>query len=272
MTIDTIVTDLDDTLLNEEGKISDYTMDVLRRCMQRGIRVIPASGRMMSSMKPLVTQLQTGLPYISGNGSELVNADHTIMDSLVLDVQISKEICAFLTDQGFYVQYYKDDYFYYAQECKASKLYKKSTGMYGKAVGDLLSYLTFPVPKILSVSDPSEVTRVLPLIREHFGDRANFTVSKPFFIEAQPPGATKGDALIRLAKLMKFDIANVIAFGDSLNDMSMLTVAGHSVAMGNARDDVKEATDYICLTNAQDGLAKFIQEHILSKDAEEDKM
>lgn len=264
MIIDTIVTDLDDTLLRDDWTISEYTMNVLKRCMEKGIKVIPASGRMVASMRPIVTKLDTGLPYISSNGAELINADHTIMDSIVFDVETAKEICSFLMEQNFYVQYYVGDYFYYAEECEASRRYKQSTGMQGKAIGNLLEHLTTPLPKILSVSDPSEVDRVLPLICEHFADRASFTVSKPYFIEAEPPFATKGDALIRLSKMMGFDLANVAAFGDSLNDISMLAVAGCSVAVGNARDEVKQMADYTCLSNEEDGLAHFIEEHILS--------
>ncbi|MEF9879765.1 MAG: HAD hydrolase family protein [Clostridia bacterium] len=59
--------------------------------------------------------------------------------------------------------------------------------------------------------------------------------------------------------------STMVVFGDSLNDMSMLAFTKNSVAMGNARDEVKQSTQFVCGPNTKDGLAHFIQEHILSE-------
>ena len=71
MTIDTIVTDLDDTLLDGSGQLSAYTIEVMAEVKRRGIRLIPCSGRTHASMYPFLAKLDTGLPYIGGNGSEI---------------------------------------------------------------------------------------------------------------------------------------------------------------------------------------------------------
>ena len=67
MKIDTIVTDMDDTLLDANGKISDYTLRVVKECVARGLCFIPASGRTQSSLRPFVEQMGTGCPYIGGD-------------------------------------------------------------------------------------------------------------------------------------------------------------------------------------------------------------
>ncbi|MEG0639562.1 MAG: Cof-type HAD-IIB family hydrolase [Clostridia bacterium] len=265
MNIDTIVTDMDDTLFNEEGLISNYTLNVLRKCLARGLRVIPASGRTHASMLPFMKQLNTGMPYIGGNGTELINGDHTILETTQFEAPLACEICDFLTQNGCYVQVYRDDCFYYAAECDPAKQYKQSSGMKGVAVGDLSSFLNFPVPKVLSVNHPDEIMRLHPIANRLFEGRATFTQSKPYFLEAMPYGASKGTALLRLAKLIQIDPNKTVVFGDSLNDMSMLAFTKNSVAMGNARDEVKQSTQFVCGLNTKDGLAHFIEKHILSE-------
>ena len=264
LNIDTIVTDMDGTLLNPQRVISDYTLEVLNACKQKGIRVIPASGRTRASMRPHVERLNSGMPYIGGNGSEIVGADHQLIQQLSMEIPLARELCTRLAVEGFHVQVYGDDAFYYARECAASESYKRSSGLPGEAVGDLAAFLNFRTPKILAIGEPALVERMMPVMSSAYEGRATFTVSEVNFLEAEPIGATKGEALRRLAA-MRGDIVpeRTVAFGDSLNDLSLLTFTPHSVAMGNARQELKDAAAWVCGPNSEDGLARFLQEHVL---------
>ena len=262
MQIDAIVSDLDDTLLNDQSVLSPYTLAVFAQAKTRGIRVIPASGRAAHGMRRFAQQLDTGLPYIACNGGQLVNADHTIMETEYLSPERAREIIRYMRRNNFYIQSYRDEHFYYDQECDASTGYKRSSAMHGHAVGDLEAFQDFPTPKLLCVQEPAEVARLYPLVQAEFPD-ISFTISKPYFLEAQPTGVSKGSALQKLAALLSLTPERTLVFGDSLNDMSMLDYAVHSVAMGNARDEVKQAARHICLTNAQDGVAHFIADNVL---------
>lgn len=264
LNIDTIATDMDGTLLNPQRAISDYTMAVLNECKKRGIRLIPASGRTRASMRPYLEKLDTGMPYIGGNGSEIVGADHQFIDQLSIEIPLAKELCAYLADAGFHVQVYGDDAFYYARECQAAENYKRSSGMRGEAVGDLQTFLTFRTPKILAIGDPALVESTLPVVSERFRGRAAFTVSEVNFLETEPLGATKGEALRRLAA-MRGDIVpeRTLTFGDNLNDLTLVRFSPSGVAMGNARQELKDAAAYVCRTNAEDGLARFVEEYVL---------
>ena len=88
MLIDTIVSDMDDTLLAEDCTLSPYTIDVLRRCTERGIRVIPASGRAMKSLLPYLRQLNTGSPAIGCNGAQLIAPDLTLLSCQEFDAEL----------------------------------------------------------------------------------------------------------------------------------------------------------------------------------------
>lgn len=262
MQIDAIVTDLDDTLLTPEAKISPYTLDVFTRAMAQGIRIIPASGRAAFSMQPFVQQMNTGSPYIASNGAQIMNADHTAMEVFTISAERARALVRYFKANQFYVQCYQGNYFYFENDLEISANYTRSTGLHGFAVGDLEAFIDFETPKLLSVQQPDQVARLYPLIQKEFPD-ITFTISKPIFLEAEPTGVSKGSSLQRLASRIGLTPEHTLVFGDSLNDMTMLAFAHHSVAMGNAREEVKRAARHICLTNAEDGVARFVDQHVL---------
>jgi len=260
--IDAIVTDLDDTLLTPDAKISPYTLDVLARARAQGVRIIPASGRAAYSMQPFVQQLETGSPYIASNGAQIMNADHSAMEVFTLSAERARALVRYFKEHRFYVQCYHGNYFYFENDLDISAQYTRSTGLHGFAVGNLEEYIDFETPKLLSVQHPDEVARLYPIIQKDFPD-VSFTISKPNFLESEPAGVSKGSSLQRLAERIGLTPEHTLVFGDSLNDMTMLAFAHHSVAMGNARDEVKRAARHVCLTNAEDGVARFVDQHVL---------
>ena len=263
MNIQAIASDLDDTLLDDREELSPFTLETLRACIRRGIHIIPASGRTLQSMRPFAEKIGVDCPYVACNGAQIVSADHQVLEQSTLPAPLAREIVSVLQQEGFYIQVYRDDAFFYAQECDSSLQYKKSSGMRGEAVGDLLSFLSFPVPKVLSVNHPREVRRVMPLMEARFGGRVTLTLSKPYFIEVMPPGISKASGLEKAAGLLGVPPENLMVFGDSLNDVSMLRFTPNSVAVENARPEAKEAARYRCPKNTEDGVARFIREHVL---------
>ena len=264
MIIDTIVTDMDDTMLDGKSQISERTMRVVQECKKRGVRVICASGRTQASMYPYMSKLETGMPYIGGNGSEIIGADHQMVEQLTLDVDLAKEVIRALLDAGFHVHAYRDDSFYYGEETEAAENYKRSSRMKGVAVGDLCAFLDFPTPKVLAVGPEELVAAMYPVMSERFKGRIAFTISKPYFLEAEPLNSSKGNALKRLAEI-RGDITpeHTLCFGDSMNDLSLLEYTPNSVAMENGREDLKKAAAYVCPPNTEDGWARFVEEHVL---------
>ncbi len=264
MQIDTIVTDLDDTLLNTDTTLSPYTLQVIGEAKRRGIRVIAASGRAAVSMRPFVDMLNAGQPYIACNGAQLMNPDHSEISSSMFLPEQAKELLRYFARNGFYAQVYRGDYFYFAKDSNTGQLYSRQTGMQGKAVGDLTAFLDFQTPKVLSVNVPEAVEALYPVIQKDFPD-VSFTISKPNFLEAQPKGVSKGSALKQLSEMLDFSPERTMVFGDSLNDVPMLAFTANSVAMANARPEVIRAARYVTeQTNAQDGMAHFVEDHVLA--------
>lgn len=265
MRIRAIAFDLDDTLLRPDGSISAYTVDVLRRARAQGIHILPASGRTYGSMLRAVPPI---LPLASAlascNGSEVWSPDGTLLMQELLPVSLAHEVASFAAERDVYCQTYGTDRFYYTVENAWAASYARLTSLEGECVGDLTRFITRPVTKMLMMDEPEHVSALLAEAEAIFADRASFTCSKPYFLECNPLRATKANALKWCAAHFGFGMEELVAFGDSLNDVSMLQAAGTGVAVANAREDVKAMGFALCRTNAEDGVAHYIEENILS--------
>ena len=74
--------------------------------------------------------------------------------------------------------------------------------------------------------------------------------------------ATKERAIENLCSYLNLPAEKIVAFGDDFNDIGMLKLCGKGVAMGNAISEVKSVADEICLSNEEDGVARWIEEHL----------
>lgn len=266
MTTRAIAFDLDDTLLRDDRTISDYTVSVLAACAARGIRIIPASGRARDSMLGYVRRIGCADCFLSCNGAEVWDARGALMMQRLLEVSLARECARFAQDRDCYVQCYYGPRFYYSRKCAYADAYAHSSLLKGEYAGDLTEFIKTPTVKLLLMDSPERIKALFEEALELFGGRAAVTCSKPYFMEINPLNATKGSALAYAGERFGFDLSEAVAFGDSLNDLTMLSAAGLGVAMGNAWDDVKERCGAVCGTNEQDGVAHYIEDHLLREE------
>ncbi len=92
-------------------------------------------------------------------------------------------------------------------------------------------------------------------------DKMDVYRSAPFFIELVPKGIDKAQSLQRLLSKLSLSPANLIAFGDGYNDLSMIRLAGKGVAMANAAPEVRAEADFVTLSNEEDGIAAFLMKN-----------
>jgi hypothetical protein len=95
------------------------------------------------------------------------------------------------------------------------------------------------------------------------------TNSHPCNLELNPKGISKASGMRKVCELLGITMSEVVAMGDSMNDLSMIRAAGLGVAMGNAQDGVKAAADLVTATNDEHGVAKVIREYVLENKAED---
>ena len=115
------------------------------------------------------------------------------------------------------------------------------------------------------VDEPEKLEEIMQNIPQEFHDKYTIVKSAPFFLEFLNKKANKGNALKSLCENINLPIEQSIAVGDEENDQHMIKYAGLGVAMGNARQSIKEISDYITDTNDNHGVAKVIDKFILNK-------
>ena len=123
--------------------------------------------------------------------------------------------------------------------------------------------LNLPVEKInYFFGDQQERARARRALQE----RGDVIVSSSLDnnLEINAPGATKGEAILRLAGHLGLRQEQTMGFGDGENDMTMIRTAGIGVAMGNAVEALKAESDYVTVTNDEDGVADAIEKLVLN--------
>lgn len=257
--------DLDDTLLRDDLSISAFTEGVFRRLNKAGFFLIAASGRSCMSILPFVERLGCICLYIACNGAEIYDGPTgELLHAESFSVELAHEICDFGAEYGCYAQTYGGDSFFFNQYSVYAERYAAASMLKGVYVGDLREYIREPRSKILMMADEKQIARMLEEARARFAGRLSVTCSKPYFLEFNPLNATKGIALGFAARRLGIRTEEIAAFGDSLNDLSMLQAAGCSVAVANARPEVRSLCDDVCPSNQEDGVARWLQDHILS--------
>ncbi len=259
--IQLVVTDMDDTLLNSSHEVSEFTARAIADVLKTGVRVVLASGRIATSVLAYARQLGLTAPAIAGNGSQIIDTvSGKMLYECLIPVGLTREVCRHVEFLGEYVQVYYGDSFFYAKECERAQEYRKVSGLNGVQTHQPLSlFVDKPTPKILISAPPEQISALQPKLAKRYEGRLNAFISRPDYIELTRPEANKSAALQKVCVSLGVKREQVLAFGDSQNDVGMLRWAGTGVAMGNARPEVLTQADEITLGNDADGVAVVLR-------------
>lgn len=263
-----LVLDLDGTLTNNKKEITEHTRRVLIEAQERGVKIVLASGRPTYGIAPIAEKLELkkyGGYILSYNGGEITNWQtgelmyENVLDADVLPYlyQCAKEHnFAIVTYQGKYVltEYPDDEYV-----LKEAILNVMET----KKVDNFLEAIDFPVAKCLIVGEGTRLAVLEKQMYEVLKDRMGVYRSEPYFLELVPKGIDKAQSLAVLLEKIGGTKEEMIAVGDGFNDLSMIQYAGLGVAMANAQEPVRQAADYITLSNEEDGVAAVVEKFMM---------
>lgn len=259
-----IAIDLDDSLLNDDIMISEKNKRALRYAVEQGVIVTIATGRMFKSTIPFIKQLGIDSPVITYQGALVINPSTSeMLLHIPVELDIAREIISICQEKNIHLQVFVDDKYYYEQDNEYSAIYRRVSGIKGEAVGSLMNFLKTDPTKLLMVDQPENILKWQELFREKYKGRLEVAVSKANYLEFTNIKATKGNALKYLADKHGINREEIIAIGDSFNDLPMLSYAGLGVAMGNASEFVKSQADYVTYTNNDDGVAHVVEKFIM---------
>lgn len=270
-----IALDIDGTLVRNNGELSPAVQEGLIRAQRDyGMRVILASGRPTPALTSLAKALELDrysgylLPY---NGGRAYNAralshpivEHTLPEGIVPELySVCQEMGACIltyTDTELVSERINDPYV---------QLEVAITKMPTRELKDFVQEAPQRPTKCLATGSPELIKRLEEVMRKRFGSRIAAFRSSPNFLELVPLGVNKGNTLSRLLERLDYDRSELIAVGDSYNDLEMIQLAGLGVAMANADEAIKSCADYVTLSNEEDGVLHLLHKYLF--DAHED--
>lgn len=265
--------DLDGTLLKSDKELAPYTREILRRAIDQGILVMPSTGRPLTGVPKDLLEFP-GIKYaVTANGARVIDiATGKPMVEELLPHDIASELMDVFERYDSFREIYFDGVGYASKEALAniSKYlelppmanYIASTRIAVDDVREKFEEEDRPVDKIqalfTSVEDRDDARAEIQDI-----PGIEITGALPMNLEINAAGVNKGKAMIELGKVLGIPKEEIMAFGDGDNDLKMLKEVGVGVAMENAIESVKEAADYITLTNDEEGVARFIEKYVL---------
>lgn len=260
-----VIFDLDDTLLRDDLTISDFSVRVFQSLHDKGFHVIAASGRSQFSMKHYIEQLGCVSAYISCNGAEIWDgSSHSLIRQELFTKELAVEIARFAEKHNSYAQVYEGNRFHFNQYGQYAERYESATRLTGVYAGKLSEFIHEPRNKILLIDREDRIASMYNEALLQFAGRASVTCSKPIYLEFNPLNAVKGKALEFVCDRLDIRPCDTVAFGDSLNDLSMLRTAGLGIAVSNGWKDIFPSCCEICLSNNEDGPARWLNEHFLN--------
>lgn len=273
MDIRLIAFDLDGTLLRRDKSISPRTLQALQAAKEKGVLLVPATGRLYRSLPEALLDEQLSRYFILVNGAQVYDAekDETLLKE-ELSPSLALPMLQFLKTRNVVRGVYIDGLGHMSREDytalhNVAKTFATETLLRRSycPTDDLEQFTAnaHSVQKIIAFfHDVSEKQPVLREITAHF---PGFSVSSSLGnnIEINAKYATKGNALRFLCERLGLSLGQCMAFGDGTNDYSMLRAAGCGVAMGNASDEVQSCADFVTDTNEEDGVAQMIERMLL---------
>ncbi len=275
MDIKLIALDMDGTTLQKDYmSISERTRIVLEKAIAKGIHVVPSTGRILGQLPKSVMSIP-GINYaVTSNGAAVTNLNtNEVISSNYLGSGSVKKIMKTLTRRNLFCEVY------YQGQSYGERRYFDMIGDRNELSADLIAFIrsnAIAVDNVLdfTMENASKIEKInIPLLSDKnqrvlwqkFSQIHGVTLTKAIAnnIEVNHRSANKGFGLKQLCQILKLEPRNVMAIGDSDNDLRMLEFAGLSVAMGNASEEIKAMANHVTLPFYEDGVAHAIEKYVL---------
>jgi hypothetical protein len=275
-----VALDLDGTLLDSSKTLSAANLAALESAAEKGVLVVPTTGRFFGMMPERVRELPFVRYAITVNGAQVYDraADAALVrEELPLETALG--IMRMLDRYDVIYDCYRGNWGWMAESFKAKAAgyatdahYLKMIAGFRKGVPELKAHLEATaqegdVQKIMLFTrldgDAATAKEIAGEVAAAFPD-VKVTSSTWNNLEINAATAHKGMALRRLAEALGLTLENCMAFGDGMNDLTMIEAAGVGVAMANACPAVLAAADHVTLSNDEDGVAAALRHFSLA--------
>lgn len=271
-----ILSDLDETLLNDDGTIHPDNITAVQKFVQQSGYFVPNTGRSYKSVFGTLATLglnrQEKQYVVSYNGGAIVEVHSDGSEKIVaqhgMSLNLAKEIFKLGQIQNdIDTHIYTLDTLFIHNISSADQAYMSERSVpYVEMPNDDLNFLSHekPIMKVIFEHTDHEVLRAIDkAVNQELADQVLTTYSSDRYVEFNPKGSDKGSTGLELADLLGITHNEVAALGDSLNDASQIKAAGVGVAVANAKPEIKAIANLILdKTNNEGAVAEFINTHL----------
>lgn len=237
--------DMDGTLLNDKQEVTPMTAEWIRKAIDAGVHVCLSTGRSFYEAISYGEQLGLSTPMITVNGSEVWKKPYELHHREMMDKELVRLMVKLGKETGTWFWAYSVEGNYNQRNWDDSLI-------------DTQQWMKFGY----NTEDQEVRHQLITTLQDTNG--LEITNSSPWNLEINPKGINKATAIERVCKeLLGIEMSEVVAVGDSLNDLAAIKAAGLGVAMGNAQETVKEEADVVTASNNEDGIALIIRDYIL---------
>ncbi|MGI6424633.1 MAG: HAD family hydrolase [Tepidanaerobacteraceae bacterium] len=262
--------DLDGTLLNSHSEITVQNRKAIEQLKKRGKQFIIATGRHDLIAKKYHYELELSTPMIACNGALIKDIKNDkVLFMKPIESRLANEFLNYCKCNKLEHLVYTYDAIYYSKDSKRINFIID----YNKSVKKELRAPLFRIEdfkgnkeiiKFLIIDDDKSM--IEKLNNDVNTDNSLTIVSSgETLIDIMNKGISKGDAVSALSNYLNIDLKETVVLGDNHNDLSMFNVAGLSIAVDNAEKLLKQAADYITLSNDESGVSHALYEFVLPK-------
>jgi Cof subfamily protein (haloacid dehalogenase superfamily) len=266
--------DLDGTLLCPRGTVTERVRSAIHSALKAGLLVCFATGRNWTESKTVLEAVDHYDSAVFVGGAMVVDTKNEVMlHRTMMQPSLAAELCDVFERNGHAVLALQDtgtagvDYVVSADipVNKETARWMSHTKASLHRVPRLAEYSHQHTIRVGIVAEPSETARLKAELEEQFGERIfmqaiRVPTANVDVLEIFDPAVNKWQGILHVARRHEIEPSQIIAIGDDLNDLAMISSAGLGVAMGNARPEVKEIADLVIKANHEEGLAEFLEE------------
>ncbi len=266
------ITDLDGTLLNNSGHLSERTVCIVNDLIEKGMYFTFATARSVYSAKPITSSLNINVPYILMNGVSIYNPENnTYIKNEYIQSEVSSEIIRVFEENNVRCFMYRTEkniltaYFTEITTQVMQSFAESRKNNYNKPFVQCTDLADVADDKTVYFTTTGDYEKILPVknaVENIKGVNYAFyrdTYTGKYFLEIFSENASKANGIKYLRNEYGFD--KVVCFGDNLNDMAMFGEADVKIAVGNAVSELKKLADFVVLPNENDGVAEWLAEN-----------
>lgn len=257
-----VFSDLDGTLLDRNGQVSEATATKIRALSAAGIPFVPVSARMPDAIYPIMERIGLVSPLVCYSGAWILGEDRRSLHSVCLAPHTVSSVLETIARRfpGACASVYAGDRWLVKDASEPRvRLESEITGVVPEA-GTLLDRLPPEgAHKVLCIAPAGEGGNAAATLSALYPD-LSIHLSGDTYLEIMAGEAGKSNAIAFLCAERCLSLADAVAFGDNFNDVDMLRVAGLGIAMLNAPEPVKQCADRITRSNDEDGVLAALNE------------